>query len=102
MTVRTGPGVFKYSSDEERRAARRETWRLNARRQRQTYLHLLRTFGINGRGKHWASHLAEIRHLLNPVALENAHLLRDESCPYKRWWLERYSLDEIQSIARGL
>lgn len=102
MDTLTAPGRRKYSTDEQRRAARRRTYRENARKQQELYYEICGRFGIPGQGRRWASHLAEIRHLIT-IPPDNLALWRQyRNRPYVRWWLERYTLDEIRRLADGM
>lgn len=48
----------------------------------------------------WQAHLRDLEDELESTL--NTELVRAETNPYRRWWLKRFTLDEIHQMARGL
>lgn len=93
----------KYATDAERRQARLESWRSYYRRRRADYFELCQEHGEKPKGgAKWTAHWATLRgeQFFGPE--ENRELWQNTDCPYRRWWLSRFTLSELAEIASGL
>lgn len=103
--LRSDGAVHRHETPEARREALRRTWRENSRRQYEAYKDLCDSFGIRRRGKKWASHFAELRTWVprNIAFLRHIEADLDErTLPLVRWWLQRFPLDELITMAGAL
>ncbi|MCR4341848.1 MAG: hypothetical protein NUW01_18385 [Gemmatimonadaceae bacterium] len=78
---------------DSRREARRATWRKSIKRRYHEYRTFCEQNGIKSRGNGaWTSHYARIRRLPGWVWRSPTH----------RYWIDRYSIEEIQELGGGL
>jgi hypothetical protein len=96
-----GREQWSYPTKRERKQSDRERFRANTSQQYLKYKALCEELGIPRQGARWASHLSELRRAPN-VRADNRDLWLKTRCGYKRYWLERFSMDEIHALARGM
>ena len=90
-----------YPTEEQRLAARRETWRRSKRNRYDLYKGLCDELGVSTQ-RNWQKHYAAIRPKVLPFEQENAHLIRRERSHYRRWWLQRHSVKWIRQVGGNL
>lgn len=99
---RNGYGSFPVAVDEEaRREARRRTWRAATAKRYRRYCELCILHGETRR-EPWPQHMVELsgREPPAPAILpaRNIDLLLRETCEFRRYWLERFTLEEIREM----
>lgn len=79
----------------------REKLRATQNRRFDEYAELCAELGVSTQ-RAWTTHYAALRKAVYPALSANKKLLAGERSPYRRWWLRRYTLTEIQALAAGL
>lgn len=83
----------RYATDAERAEARRRTYRRSAKRRYYEYRAFCKSNGIQSRGNgKWQHHYSQIRRFPGWVWERPSH----------RFWLERFTVDEICELGGGL
>jgi hypothetical protein len=90
-----------YETREAAAEARRESKRRYQRKQWARYTQTCAQAEIR-RAPAWQAHLRELNEIDQTPSPLNAELVKTEKNPYRRWWLKRFTLDEIHQMARGL
>lgn len=105
------PGTYQTAA--ERLNARRQTWKASASNQYEQYKQLCDDLNEPRQSNRWTTHLKELRagldENLGPIKGNHAllrQLIADGTPERKlrlyRWWLRRYTLDEIYAISAGI